>query len=142
MYVAVVGAQVEIVCILSYTAFFVGTSRLQSQPTQYTSSGTEISHVNVCHEISAFQLFNAVKLLFIVTLSLLGNQEPRSVVIVLIIRFYSFKRICKYYGIFLQVHVLQLLHQVSQVNSIESHVNVDSSQVYGVYGIVLQVHTG
>lgn len=87
MYVAVVGAHPEIVCILSYKAFFVGTSRLQSQPTQYTSSGTEISHVKVCHEISAFPLFKLVKLSFIVTLSLLGNHEPRSAVIVLIVIF-------------------------------------------------------
>ncbi len=37
----------HIVSILSYTAFFVGTSRDQFHPTQYASSGTEISPVNV-----------------------------------------------------------------------------------------------
>ena len=35
------------VSILSYIAFFVGTSRLPFHHAQYTSSGTEISQVNV-----------------------------------------------------------------------------------------------
>ena len=44
------------VSILSYKAFFVGTSILPSRPAQYTSSGTDISPVKVQPDRFAFSV--------------------------------------------------------------------------------------
>ena len=44
------------VSILSYNAFFVGTSRLPFHPAPYTSSGTLTSQENVAQLLSAYQL--------------------------------------------------------------------------------------
>lgn len=48
--------------ILSYRAFLVGTSVLPFHPTQYASSGTEISPVNVPPLFSALSVLRVVKL--------------------------------------------------------------------------------
>jgi len=72
-------------CILSYTAFLVGTSSELSHPAQYASSGTIISPVNVHPLFSALSVLRVSKLSFIlpreVGLSVSDDDSDVSVLI-------------------------------------------------------------